>query len=89
MGAGDDVEVDVFVGVDVGKADHHAVAVDRSGRVILDRPVPQDEARIVALIDELAARGRGLFVVDQPATIGALALAVARSRGVEFGYLPN
>jgi transposase len=89
MSTGDDVEVGVFVGVDVGKANHHAVAVDRSGRVVLDRPVPQDEARIGGLIDELVAFGRVLFVVDQPATIGALALAVARARGVDIGYLPG
>ncbi len=30
-----------------------------------------------------------LFVVDQPATIGGLPLAVARSEGVEVGYLPG
>ena len=37
MSVGDDVQIDVFVGVDVGKSDHHAVALDRSGGVILDR----------------------------------------------------
>ncbi len=30
-----------------------------------------------------------MFVVDQPATIGASPLAVARSCGVEVGYLPG
>jgi transposase len=89
MSVGDDVQIDVFVGVDVGKADHHAVALDRSGGVILDRSLPQDEARIVALINDLKKHGRVLFVVDQPATIGALPLAVARSCGVEVGYLPG
>lgn len=83
MSVGDDVQIDVFVGVDVGKSDHHAVALDRSGGVILDRPLPQDEARIVELINALKERGRVLFVVGQPATIGALPLAVARSCGVE------
>lgn len=81
--------IDVFVGVDVGKADHHAVALDRDGLVLLDRSLPQREAALVELIEELRAHGRVLFVVDQPATIGALPLAVARSMGVEVGYLPG
>lgn len=81
--------IDVFVGVDVGKAEHHAVALDRAGAVVLDRALPQDEAKLVELVNELKARGQVLFVVDQPATIGALPLAVARSLGVEVGYLPG
>ena len=32
---------------------------------------------------------RLLVVVDQPASIGALAVAVARSMGVQIGYLPG
>ena len=84
-----DVPIDVFVGVDVGKAAHHAVALAAGGKVLLDRSLPQDEQQLVALIGELVVHGRVLFVVDQPATIGALPLAVARSRGVEVGYLPG
>ena len=57
--------------------------------VLLDRSLPQDEARLVELITELKAHGRVLFVVDQPATIGALPLAVARAAGIEVGYLPG
>lgn len=89
MSVDDDVQIDVFVGVDVGKADHYAVALDRAGGVILSRSMPQDETRIMGLIDDLKVHGRVLFVVDQPATIGALPLAVARSCGVEVGYLPG
>lgn len=84
-----EVPIDVFVGVDVGKAAHHAVALDASGAVLLDRALPQDEAAMIAMITTLKRHGRVLFVVDQPATIGALALAVARAQGVEVGYLPG
>ena len=84
-----DVVIDVFVGVDVGKAEHHAVALDAAGEVILDRSLPQDEGRLRQLIGDLKQRGRVLFVVDQPATIGALPLAVARAEAVEVGYLPG
>jgi transposase len=79
----------VFVGLDVGKAAHHAVALAADGTVLLERALPQDEGALVRLIDELKAGGRVLFVVDQPATIGALPVAVARSMGVEVGYLPG
>jgi transposase len=89
MGMHDAVPVDVFVGVDVGKADHHAVALNAAGEVVLDRGLPQDEAQLRSLIVELKAYGRVLFVVDQPATIGALPLAVARAEGIDVGYLPG
>lgn len=83
------VPVEVFVGVDVGKSAHHAVALDAGGRVLLDRALPQDEAKLRALIGELRRHGTVLFVVDQPATIGALPLAVARDEAVLVGYLPG
>lgn len=84
-----EVPIDVFVGVDVGKAAHHAVALTAGGAMVLDRALPQDEAALVELITALKQHGRVLFVVDQPATIGALPLAVARAEGVEVGYLPG
>jgi len=65
------------------------VALDAEGSVLLDRSLPQDEAKLVELIEELREHGRVLFVVDQPATIGALPLAVARSMDVDVGYLPG
>lgn len=84
-----DPAVDIFVGVDVGKAHHHAVALTSLGRQVLDEALPQDEARLRQLIRRLKALGSVLFVVDQPATIGALPLAVARDEGVSVGYLPG
>jgi len=33
-------QVDVFVGLDVGKSDHHGVALDRGGKVLFDRALP-------------------------------------------------
>jgi len=89
VSAASDVPIDVFVGVDVGKAAHHAVAVNARGEVLLDRALPQAEAALVALIAGLQQHGRVLFVVDQPATIGALPVAVARAQGVAVGYLPG
>ena len=81
--------VDVFIGVDVGKSDHHAVALDKSGRKLLDKALPNDEAKLRAIIGSLTIHGNLLLVVDQPATIGALPVAVAQSAGILVGYLPG
>ena len=83
------ITIDVFVGVDVGKSEHHAVALSADGTVLIDRSLPQDEEQLIRLIRELKSHGMVLFVVDQPATIGALPLAVAKAQGVEVGYLPG
>lgn len=82
-------DVDVFVGVDVGKGEHHAVAIDARGKRVFDRALPNDEGRLRALLGKLKQHGRVLLVVDQPATIGALPLAVAQAEGVMVGYLPG
>lgn len=81
--------VDVFIGVDVGKGQHHAVALDRNGKRLYNKALPNDEAKLRALIAELKTHGRLLFVVDQPSTIGALPVAVARNEGVLVAYLPG
>jgi hypothetical protein len=78
--------VDVFVGVDVGKGHHHAVALDRRGKRLYNKALPNDEAKLRALITELKTHGQLLFVVDQPATIGALPVAVARDEDVLVAY---
>ncbi len=81
--------VDVFVGVDVGKGEHHAVAHDRDSNVLFDKALPNDEARLRDVIGKLKKHGQVLFVVDQPATIGALPVAVAQAENVLVGYLPG
>src|SRR5690625_6345893 len=80
--------VDVFIGIDVGKSDHHAVGIDRAGKKLLDKPLPQDEAKLRALISKVSVHGAVLVVVDHPATIGALPVALAQVMGVVLGYLP-
>jgi transposase len=81
--------IQVFVGIDVGKGAHHAVALDRSGKRLLDSALPNDETKLRALIGKLKERGPILLVVDQPATVGALPIAVARAEGVLVAYLPG
>ena len=54
--------VEVFVGVDVGKGTHHAVALDRKGKRLLDSALPNDEAKLRALIGKLKEHGQILLV---------------------------
>jgi transposase len=79
----------VFLGLDVGKEEHHACALDPAGKRVHDRPLPQSETRIRDVLRALAEHGPVLVVVDQPASIGALAVAVARSLGIDVAYLPG
>ncbi len=69
--------VQVFIGVDVGKDTHHAVAINRSGKRLFDKALPNDENKLRSLISDLKQHGQILLVVDQPATIGALPVASA------------
>ncbi|WP_156479107.1 IS110 family transposase, partial [Kocuria palustris] len=81
----------VYIGLDVGKTDHHAVALTATGETAYDKALPNDETRLRAILDDLAAaHGPVLLVVDQPATIGALPVAVAQScDDVVVAYLPG
>jgi transposase len=82
-------EYGVFLGLDVGKQDHHAVGLNRDGKRLHDAPLPNTEAGLRKLFDKLGRHGRILAVVDQPASIGALPVAVARDCGHQVAYLPG
>jgi hypothetical protein len=43
----------VFLGLDVGKGEHHACALDSHGTRVHDKPLPQDETRLRELLDKL------------------------------------
>ncbi len=79
----------VYLGLDVGKGEHHACALAPDGKRRHDKPLPQDEARLRALYEDLARHGDVLVVLDQPASIGALPVAVAQACEVDVAYLPG
>ena len=79
----------IYLGLDVGKEEHHACGLSPDGERVHDKALPQDEGKLRALFDKLSRRGRVLVVVDQPATIGALPVTVARDVGVDVAYLPG
>ncbi len=80
---------DVFVGLDVGKEHHHATALNTAGKRLHDKVLPQDESALQEVFAKLAGYGSVLVIVDQPATIGALPVTVARAMGIEVAYLPG
>ena len=82
-------DIDVWVGLDVGKSAHHAHALDHGGNTLYDKPLKQDEKAIRTMLGKLSKHGRVLLVVDQPNTIGSLPLTVARNMGIAVAYLPG
>jgi transposase len=86
----DTSDIGVFLGLDVGKGEHHACDLRPDGKSVVDKPLPNSEPKLRAMLQKLTAKyGRVLVVVDQPASIGALPLAVARDTGCQVAYLPG
>jgi transposase len=86
----EDETVDVYLGLDVGKGEHHATALTPAGKKAFDKALPNTEPKLRELFAKLQAKhGTVLIVVDQPASIGALPLAVARDMGCRVAYLPG
>jgi transposase len=82
-------QVDVWVGLDVGKEEHFAEVLDDSGERLFARSVVNDQTALEALLDRAAGHGTPGLVIDQPGSIAQLALAVARSRSVPVAYVPG
>lgn len=82
--------IGVYLGLDVGKGEHHATALTLAGTRVFDKRLPNNEPKLREVFAKLQARhGTVLVVVDQPASIGALPLAVARDMGCRIAYLPG
>jgi transposase len=83
-------DIGAFLGLDVGKGEHHATAVTPAGKKAFDKRLPNSEPKLREVFGKLQAKhGTVLVVVDQPASIGALPLAVARDMGCPVAYLPG
>ncbi len=84
------MEEKAWAGVDVGKGFHWAHVVDASGTELLSRRVENDEADLLALIDEaLALAGEVAWAVDQPGGGAALLLALLWERDQNVFYVPG
>ena len=82
-------EIAVYLGLDVGKGEHHAVALTPAGKTLHDKALPNSEPKLRALFTKLSNHRQVLVVVDQPASIGALPVTVARDAGFIVAYLPG
>ncbi len=86
----DTSSVGVFLGMDVGKSAHHGHGLTPAGKKVLDKAMPNSEPKLRSVFDKLIAKfGTVLVIVDQPASIGALPLTVARDAGCRVAYLPG
>ena len=56
-------------------------SLDKDGTCLFDKPLPQDEAKLREVFTRLQTQRQVLVIVDQPNTIGALPVAVARDTG--------
>ena len=66
----------VYLGLDVGKDGHHAVALAPDGKRLHDAALVNTEAKLRQVFDKLARHGQILVVVDQPASIGGSAAPI-------------
>lgn len=82
-------QVEIWIGLDVGKEFHHAVVLDDSGGLLFDRRVTNSEADLIKLLEAAAIHGIAALVIDQPGSIAQLALALARQREVPVAYIPG
>lgn len=82
-------QVDVWVGLDVGKAEHFADVLGSDGERLFARAVANDQRDLEALVERAAQYGTPGLVIDQPGSIAQLALAVAARRGVPVAYVPG
>src|SRR5690242_10873036 len=81
-----------WVGIDAGKASHHAVAVDASGKRLWSVKVPNGQQQIEELIGRAAKSagdGQARWAVDLVSPAAALLLAILLSSGQKVVYVPG
>lgn len=82
-------QVEIWIGLDVGKEFHHAVVLNDQGDVLFDRRVMNTEPDLIKLLDTAGTAGVAGLVIDQPGSIAQLALALARQREIPVAYIPG
>src|SRR2546423_5449450 len=59
-------EVNVWVGLDVGKEEHFADVLDADGNGLFAMSIGNEEAALVALLERASNHGSAGLVIDQP-----------------------
>ncbi|MGH3625940.1 MAG: IS110 family transposase [Mycobacteriales bacterium] len=80
----------IWVGIDVGKATHHACAIDTEGKVVFTQKLANDQAAIEQLV---ARAGKSAievrWAIDLTSSAAALLIAVLMSTGQRVVYVPG
>jgi hypothetical protein len=82
----------VWVGIDAGKASHHAVAVDAAGKRLWPVKVANGQQPVEELIARAAGSagdGEVRWAVDLASPAAALLLAILLSSGQKVVYVPG
>ena len=80
----------VWVGIDAGKASHHAAAVDADGRLLWSVKVASEQRRIEDLIARAAGSGGEVrWAVDLVSPMASLLLAILLTGGQNVVYVPG
>jgi transposase len=80
----------IWVGIDAGKASHHAAAVDADGRLLWSVKVANDQRRIEELITQAGRSGGQVrWAVDLVSPMASLLLAVLLTSGQDVVYVPG
>ncbi len=80
---------DVWIGLDIGKAEHFADVLDDDGERLFATSVINDEASLRGLLKRAAGHGTAAVAIDQPGSIAQLVLAVCASQGIPVAYVPG
>jgi transposase len=80
------MDTGTFVGVDIGKSGHYALAIDATGKVVYQVAVANDEAALRQLV-EWAKAHHATLAVDQANGAAALLLRLSWQLDVRIGYL--
>ncbi|MFF3349634.1 transposase, partial [Streptomyces sp. NPDC002779] len=59
----DETGIGVYLGLDVGKGEHHAAAVNHAGKKVFDKPLPNSEPKLRELFDKLRAKHGTVLMV--------------------------
>ena len=79
-----------WAGIDAGKEFHWAHVLGTAGTQLLSRRVENDEAELVALIEEVLSLAEDVvWAVDQPGGSAALLLALLWERDQRVLYIPG
>jgi transposase len=80
----------IWVGIDAGKAAHHACAIDTEGKICWSQRFANDQAAIEQLIARAATTATEVrWAVDLTSNSAALLLAVLVSTGQRVVYVPG